>query len=325
MRSYTFASSVVGALLATSGVSGQQCKLQFDGRVPANFAVANFDTTNNIFNPSNVLGQGLKFSDLIQLPQVTPSLFDGTATKAFEVTINDKSIFVPNAQTVQNGFRRAEMLIASNSGTDDSTVGVKTLHFSVAKDAQRPLNLTHEYQLVFLEDNKFSTNQIVVKTGTIAGVTNTNTDTLNVFGNVNANPPKLLFSTPFAATGFHNFAMTLDFNKNTTQVFFSKGNAALKAVTQAVPNDVSGQGQFHFGVLKKGLGGGDDVVRNAFQPSGINEGVVFGGIFMEDSSAGCISLSAGAGAATGAAGNATQPAKATGGKAVKKVKRDLRV
>lgn len=80
-------------------------------------------------------------------------------------------------------------------------------------------------------------------------------------------------------------------DNRTTQVFFSAGDAALKAVTQALANDVSGQGQFHFGVLKKGIGGGDDIVKNGVQEAGIDEGIIFGGIFEEDSSDGCVSLS----------------------------------
>lgn len=78
----------------------------------------------------------------------------------------------------------------------------------------------------------------------------------------------------------------------TTQVFYSQDNDALVAQTQALANDVSGQGQFHFGVLKKGLNGGDDIVKNGEQEPDINEGIIFGGIFEEDSSDGCISLSA---------------------------------
>lgn len=135
-----------------------------------------------------------------------------TNTIPVEVTISDKSIFAPSADNIQTGFRRAELLPTSNSGTDPSTTGVKTLHFSLMKDAQRPLNLSHEYQLVFLESNDFSTNQLVLKTGTlIGGGGGANPDTLQLFGNVNS--PQLLFSTPFAPGVFHNFAVTLDFNK----------------------------------------------------------------------------------------------------------------
>jgi hypothetical protein len=64
------------------------------------------------------------------------------------------------------------------------------------------------------------------------------------------------------------------------------------AVTDAVSNDVSGQGQFHFGVLKKPIGEGiTDPTTQGYQESGINEGIIYGGIFEEDSSSGCISLS----------------------------------
>lgn len=59
---------------------------------------------------------------------------------------SDDSIF--NGQT---GFRRAELNPASNDGTDASTEGVKTVHFSLMKDSERSLNLSHEYQLFFLE------------------------------------------------------------------------------------------------------------------------------------------------------------------------------
>jgi hypothetical protein len=205
----------VAALLPLVLVSAQKCPLQFDGRIPSTFTPASFDTANAFFSPSNVFGQGLSFSDLIKLPTIAPSLFD-VASIPIEVTISDASIFAPSADNVQTGFRRAELLPASNTGTDASTTGVKTLHFSVMKDAARLLNLSHEYQLVFLESADFSTNQLVLKTGTIiggGGAVAASPDTLQLFGNVNDNPPKVLFSTPFAEGVFHNFAVTLDFNK----------------------------------------------------------------------------------------------------------------
>ncbi len=54
--------------------SAQSCKIQFDGRIPANFGAASFAATNNFFSSANVLGVGLSFGQLIQLPAVTPSL-----------------------------------------------------------------------------------------------------------------------------------------------------------------------------------------------------------------------------------------------------------
>lgn len=64
------------------------------------------------------------------------------------ISFSDQSIFAPSATNIQTGFRRAELIPASNNGTDPSTTGVQTLHFSLMKDAKRPLNLSHEYQMV---------------------------------------------------------------------------------------------------------------------------------------------------------------------------------
>lgn len=114
---------------------------------------------------------------------------------------------------MQLGFRRAELLPASNNGTDPSTQGVKSLHFSLMKDAARPLNLSHEYQLVFVESNDFSTNQFVLKTGTMLDTATqggVDPDSLILFGNVKQS--QQLFSTPFTEGVFHNFGLTLDFN-----------------------------------------------------------------------------------------------------------------
>lgn len=66
------------------------------------------------------------------------------------------------------------------------------------------------------------------------------------------------------------------------------------AVTDVVANDISGQGQMHFGALKKPTGDNlTDVTKQGFQPSGIDEGVIFSSIFEEDSTGGCISLAPG--------------------------------
>ncbi|KAK1989851.1 hypothetical protein LX36DRAFT_717214 [Colletotrichum falcatum] len=274
---------------ATAGVKAQ-CALQFDGRVPKASTAADFDAKTSPFNPDNVFGKGLKFSELIQLPG-GQSLFDANATQPFEVTISDKSIFAPSADNVQVGFRRAEMLPASNDGTDPSTDGVKTLHFSLMKDAQRPLNLSHEYQLVFLESADFSTNQLVLKTGSILGQATADPDTLQLFGNVASDPVPELFTTKFTPGVFHNFAVKLDFTANTTEVFYSQGNSALQSQGAPVANNIAGKGQFHFGMLKKPVNGGSDITKSGDQPANINEGIIYGGIFEEDSSTGCISLS----------------------------------
>ncbi|EXF80192.1 hypothetical protein CFIO01_12350 [Colletotrichum fioriniae PJ7] len=275
-------------LLSFASVAlAQQCTLQFDGRVATGTEAEAFDAENNLFSPRNVFGAGLSFSKVLQLPNEASSPFDGNDNVPLEVTISDQSIF--NKQT---GFRRAELIPSSNTGTDESTTGLKTLHFSLSKDVQRPLNLSHEYQLAFLESNDFSTNQVVLKTGTILGSDATvDPDTLQLFGNVNTKPaPPVLFSTPFTENTIHNFAVTMDFNANTVQVFYSTDNNDLEAQGEPQLNDIKGQGQYHFGILKKPVGGQGDITKNGFQPDGIDEGIVYSGIFQEDSTNGCISL-----------------------------------
>lgn len=69
-------------------------------------------------------------------------------------------------------------------------------------------------------------------------------------------------------------------------------------MTEAVPNDVSGQGQFHFGLLKKPVNGGSDITKSGEQPSGINEGIIYGGIFEEDTTGGVATLSPSSSAAS---------------------------
>lgn len=99
-------------------------------------------------------------------------------------------------------------------------------------------------------------------------------------------------------------------DRSTTQVFYSAGTAPLAQATEALPNDVSGQGQYHFGMLKKPVGGGSDITKSGFQPSNIDEGIIYGGILLEDSASGTITKSL--------SSNAT--AKATG-KAARRVER----
>ncbi|KAK4213780.1 hypothetical protein QBC37DRAFT_400305 [Rhypophila decipiens] len=287
MPSLRFFCGLLITLLWPLQALAQECTLQFDGRIDADLTAADFNDANDIFSNQFVIGQGLAFSQALRLlPAAAGSLFDiEGGLEPVQVLISDDSIF-----NNQLAFRRAELIPASNDGADASTQGVKTLHFSVLKDLQRPLNLSHEYQLVFLESADFSTNQFVLKTGTILGQDTADPDTLQLFGNVNDG--QLLFSTAFTPGVFHNFALLLDFDASTTQVFFSTANDDLVQVTEALQNDLSGQGQFHFGVLKKPVNGVGDITQNGDQPDGINEGIIFGGVFQEDSSDGCMSLTA---------------------------------
>ncbi|KFY27522.1 hypothetical protein V491_00872 [Pseudogymnoascus sp. VKM F-3775] len=285
------ASTLLG--LAPVLVAAQKCPLQFDGRLSKGAELGLLDTDGSPFNKDYVKGAGLKWSEIAEFPKVSPpSLFDGSTYKAIEVTINDSSVFAPSADNVQIGFRRAEFLPATNNGSDPATTGVKTLHFSVRADTARPLNYTHEYQLVFLESADYSTNQFVLKTGSIIDDSDPRghlkKNWLRLVGNVaNDNGGKTLFEVPFGKD-WHNFGLKLDFTENTTQVFYSPSVLPLIPVTAPIYNDISGQGQLHFGLLKKPIGENfTDMPHEGYQEPGIHEGAIFGGIFEEDSSHGC--------------------------------------
>lgn len=79
------------------------------------------------------------------------------------------------------------------------------------------------------------------------------------------------------------------FFTSTLQVYYSSGTEPLKAVTSALGNDNSGYGQYQLGILKKPTGT-SDVVNSGYQESPINEGQIYGGIFLEDSANGCVTL-----------------------------------
>lgn len=76
--------------------------------------------------------------------------------QVISITIDNTSIFIPGGSAPQNGFRRTE-LIAQKTGSQKTAlnaemeVGVTVFHFSIQMDEQRPLNYSHEYQIVFIE------------------------------------------------------------------------------------------------------------------------------------------------------------------------------
>lgn len=59
----SFALSLVTSCL----VAAQTCKLQFEGRVPTDLTILDFDKANDFFSEKFVLGQGLTFSQALRL------------------------------------------------------------------------------------------------------------------------------------------------------------------------------------------------------------------------------------------------------------------
>jgi len=258
-----------------------KCTIVFDGRVPVGTAPTFFDTyaTNTIFNPDYVKGNDLKWSQILKFPNAT-SRFDGEKYTAVEVTLSDQSIFQK-----QNGFRRAGLQFLKDAADGEGGKGVKTLHWSVKQDPARPLNLTHEYLNVWHEAADYSNNQIQFQAGSIIGKSNADKNNFKILDR-NGNS---LYSVAIDNTNWQNFAVKLDYNKNQVTIYYSVSNTELKAVATNKSANLAGGGQFQLGILKKPTGS-SDVVNSGYQSKNLNEGQIYGGVFLEDSADGCVSL-----------------------------------
>lgn len=81
-----------------------------------------------------------------------------------------------------------------------------------------------------------------------------------------------------------------DRTSSTMQVFYSVGGNPLKEVTVPFPNDNSGGGQMQLGIAKKRTET-ETVVWDGYQESIVgSEGQIYGSVFVENSSGGCVSL-----------------------------------
>jgi len=201
------------ALWATAAVCQAQasvrCPLVFDGRIPSTVTNTVFDTASSPFSPENVKGKDLAFSSMVSLPASQASRFEENGTKAVGISINDESIFQPGDPPGQLRFRRAEFLYKANNGTDSSATGFKTVHWSVQLDPSKPLNLSHEYMMVWRERNDFSANQFMFQIGSLLYNTSVPRDNWSVVGKTN----NIIFTTPVSKDGWQNFAVSLDQDK----------------------------------------------------------------------------------------------------------------
>lgn len=201
---FSMALAASAAVAAPTSGTSPKCPVVFDGRVPVNATAESFDTaaTNTLFNSEFVKGNNLTWSQILKFPQEPASRF-GCGFKPVEVTISDASIFQK-----QLGFRRAELLFLNDAADGEGGKGVKTLHWSVKQDPQRPLNLTHEYLNVWHEAADYSSNQIQFQTGSLIGKSDADKNNFKILDRTN----NQLFSVPMDMTNWQNFAATLDYN-----------------------------------------------------------------------------------------------------------------
>ena len=203
------------AVLATGAVAlscESVCPIIFDGRVPANASLTDFDSVQgggwSPFNPDYVKGNDLLWSDIIKFPDVDEkSLFDAsTSTRPLEVTLSDESIFQQ-----QYGFCRAGLLFNEDSNTGSpGSQGIVTFHFSLRMDETRPVNLSHEYLLVWHEAADYSANQFNFNMGTLIG--REDVAEPNTYKLLNRQE-QLLWQTEILEGEWQNFGITLNFDE----------------------------------------------------------------------------------------------------------------
>ena len=217
---------ILGTILAALGCVTEaspnvdttiKCPIVLNGLVPKNTPLSTFDTHSSPFNANYTKGQNLTWSQILLFPRVQPSRFDVPSHKALEVTISDKSIFVPGGGSQQLGFRRAGLLLGN--GSDESNVGVKTFHWSVKQDPRRKMNLTHEYLNVWHEANDYASNQFSINAGIMLAQDqpiDTNVSTIGLdrrLWKILDRRNNVVWTTRISGDEWQNFGVTLDYGK----------------------------------------------------------------------------------------------------------------
>ncbi|KAF1842768.1 glycoside hydrolase family 131 protein [Cucurbitaria berberidis CBS 394.84] len=284
----------------TNSTNKIKCPLIFDGRIPSNLTLSSFDdASTSPYNPGFVKGENRTWSSILLLPNISasPSRFDSSSLhKPIEVTIDSASLFRPGSR-LQTGFRRAGLLLkddANDVGADAADNGTVTFHWSIKQDLTRPLNLSHEYMNVWHEKADYSGNQFTFVGGVVLvgdGGNGVDTWEERESWKVQNGKNEFVFRTPILFGAWQNFGVQLDHGNNTIQVYYSAGNAPLEAVTGSLPNENAGGGQLQVGIAKKPTET-QTVVWDGYQEpiSERGEGQIYGSIFVEDSSNGCVSL-----------------------------------
>lgn len=202
-------------ILSTFALADQiQCPVNIDGRIPLNDTLSAFNTAAAPFDPNNTKASNLSWSEILILPRIQGSRFDSPGHKPLEVTINDSSLFMPGGGQLQTGFRRAGLLFGN--GTDETNVGVKSFHWSVKQDPNKPMNLSHEYMNVWHEANSYQYNQFSINAGVILAQDNpktsnqSSTDLDRHLWKLLDRNNNVVWTTPIDWDEWQNFAVTMD-------------------------------------------------------------------------------------------------------------------
>ncbi|KAG6811712.1 hypothetical protein H0H92_006169 [Tricholoma furcatifolium] len=299
------------ALTALCAQSALGIGVIYDGRAPLTLSEADLDTSTGPYLTAVKGSENASYyTALLEPTHIAPTplwsksllpFLPGSISpeQTISIKIDNTSVFIPGGSAPQYGFRRTELIahVNGSSSTTDLDVAMETnvtvFHFSIQMDDQKPLNYTHEYQIVFIEPSD-GTHVFGIQLGSPF------TDPTGPLPVPYAHSFKVLdhalnvlFNTTFTPHTWHNFAIQVDWNQRTLGVFYSANEQHLVPVTKApVPNltasqGAAGQGDFHFGVLKLPLvnpadtsADQGDVVHYGIQ-EGTTEALLYSGVFVE--------------------------------------------
>ncbi|MBW0473027.1 hypothetical protein O181_012742 [Austropuccinia psidii MF-1] len=247
-------------LLWTFFVTPSLGKIVVDYRIPASAKVSDFD------DPSSALAKNTKFKaigsnkvdEVVEFEKQPKAPFSSIVFK-----ITDKSIFQPNEKdnsSAQLGFRRTDLLPLYNA--PEVEVGKKTYHhsFKLAK----PLNISHGYLLGSLEFvagdgahmfDIFYGSDFESKETSGKPVPNEQVASSFRVRDINFNP---IYSVKAELKTVYNFAIEVDWTKQTLQVFFSTDNNPLVKVGNPAPSipknpkaaGSTGKNEWHLQLIK---------------------------------------------------------------------------
>ncbi|KAI0292395.1 hypothetical protein BC826DRAFT_1146699 [Russula brevipes] len=291
-------STIVSALCF--GTVAWAIPVLWEGRAPYNYTEADIDSsfgpylsavkgTQNASHYFRFLGHTLNATPIWPIPE-----------QPIRAIVDNSSVFTPGGSAPQLGFRRSEIIAQPPGGGNRTSFdamlesGITAFHFSVYRDEGLPLNYTHEYQALWVEPTDGS-HVFDLQLGTPFNTTpSSGADRVL---RIRAHDGTVLFHTPFRRARWHNFAVVVDWDKLTLRAFFSLGARPLKAMTEVQNNSgassgPTGQGEFHFGVLKLPLI--DPSETHAEQADvahfGVQEGrceaLIYSGVFIESTQSG---------------------------------------
>ncbi|MBW0487809.1 hypothetical protein O181_027524 [Austropuccinia psidii MF-1] len=282
--------------LSAFSLRGSYGEMALDYRIPANARVADL---SNKASPVGKLTKALltggnKPEDVFEFQKQPKTNFSSIIVK-----INDKSIFQPNRndnKSAQVGFRRTDIVVNYDAAKLEK--GKKTYHHSI--QLPKALNNAHGYLLASVEYAEADGAHIYdIHYGTQFDSKDTSGKAKPEGNNIRVRDVNFqeLFSVKADLKTIYNFAIEVDWDKSTLQVYHSTNDSPLKLVKATSPNvsknpkaaKPAGKCEWHIQMIKEPLPDPkdpekdrSDVPHKGIQESGINEEVVHLRDFIED-------------------------------------------